>query len=80
MRRKIATISSGDDVHSFYITLEAIREELRMNPWRLEKKKGGSEWYSAGNTPLISSTVFGNLEVCEYLLSVGANVEAKNSV
>ncbi len=72
---------SAVDVHSEHITLDMIQEELRVNPWRLEEKKGANDWDThEGNTPLISSAAFGNLEVCEYLLSVGANIKAKNTV
>ncbi len=58
---------------SKHITLEAIQDELRAFPSRLEEKK-------EGKTPLISSAEFGNDLVCEFLLSLGANVEAKNEV
>ncbi len=69
---------SAVDVHSERITLDALQEELRTNPSRLEEKKGNG--WDEGNTPLISSAGFGNLEVCKYLLSVGANIESKNKV
>ena len=69
------------DIHSEHITLDALQEELRINPCRLEEKKGGNGWDpTEGNSPLTSSAGFGNLEVCEFLLSVGANIEAKNKV
>ncbi len=70
---------SAVDVHSQDITLEALQEELRINPSRLEEKKGGNYWDQA-NSPLISLADFGNLQVCEFLLSVGANIDAKNTV
>ncbi len=76
------TAISAVDIHSEHITLDALQQELRINPWRLEEKKGGNGWQSTdeGNTPLISSAEFGNLQECEFLLSVGANIEAKNTV
>ncbi len=64
----------GVDVHSSRITLKALQAELSANPMRLEELK---EW---GNTPLMSSAEFGNVVVCKFLLSIGANIEAKNVV
>ncbi len=61
------------DIHSKHISLEALQEELRVTPSRLEEKK-------AGKTPLLCSVDFGNIAVCEFLLSLGANIEAKNEV
>ncbi len=70
------------DIHSPDITVKAIRADLRKNPRRLEEKKEGSirDDPLAGNTPLMSSAEMGNIAVCEFLLSVGANIEAKNAV
>ncbi len=62
------------DIHSPDITLDALQSELKKNPMRLEERREGN------NTLLISSTESGNLAVCTFLLSVGANVEAKNLV
>ncbi len=76
----MSTAISAVDFHSKHITLDALQEELRVNPWKLEEKNGGTQWDFGGNTPLISSAAFGNLKVCEYLLSIGSNVEAKNKV
>ncbi len=61
------------DIHSKHVTLEALQEQLGVNPWRLE------EW-KAGKTPLLFSVEFGNIAVCEFLLSLGANIEATNEV
>ncbi len=61
------------DIHSEHIRLEAIQDELRVNPSRLEEEK-------EGKTPLMSSAEFGNDLICEFLLSLGANVEAKSEV
>ncbi len=49
--------------------------ELRLHPSRLEEKD--LEWEE---TPLISSAKFGNIAVVEFLLSIGANIHAKNKV
>ncbi len=70
------------DIHSQHITLETLQNELRSNPTRLEEKKVGNNWDipHAGNTPLMTSVEFQNIVVCEFLLSVGANIEAKNEV
>ncbi len=71
-------------IHSKHIALDAIQEELRLNPWRLEEKKvkyNDTHFDShVGNTPLMSSVRFENVAVVEYLLSIGANSEAKNEV
>ncbi len=72
---------SAVDVHSKHTTLDSLQEELRVNPWRLEEKKEGNGWeLHTGNSPLISSAAFGTLKVCEFLVKVGANIEAKNTV
>ncbi len=69
------------NIHSKRITLDALQEELRMKPWRLEEKNvGDRDHIFAGSTPLMSSAAFGNLEVVKFLLSVGANIEAKHEV
>ncbi len=72
------------DIYGEDITMETIQEELRANPSRLEEKKDSDSRYrqdfDEGNTPLISSAKFGNYPVVEFLLSVGADVEAKNQV
>ncbi len=61
------------NIHSDQISLDALREELRENRRRLEERK-------RGKTPLMSFAEFGNVPVCEFLLSVGANAHAKNAV
>ncbi len=61
------------DIHSKQITLEALREELVINRKRLEEKK-------TGKTPLMVFAEFGNVALCEFLLSIGAKVNASNAV
>ncbi len=56
------------------ITLETMRDELRQQPWRLDERS------VYGNTPLMSAAMFGNVAVVEFLLSLGANMEAKDDV
>ncbi len=70
------------DFHSEHITLEALQDELKVNPTLLEERRAGnsSDLPHAGNTLLMSSAQFGNVVVCEFLLSVGANVQAENQV
>ncbi len=72
-------ITTSIDIHSPAITLKVLGAELRKNPSRLEEKKVGTNFADpqAGNTPLMSSA---ELKHVEFLLSVGANVEAKNAV
>ncbi len=62
------------------ITVEAMQIELRQQPWRLEEEYGREDVYGLdnGNTPLISSALHGNIAVVKFLLSLGANVEARN--
>ncbi len=71
------------DIHSNHITLATLRDQLRANPTRLEEKKvkkdDGFDCQEE-NTPLISAADFGNVSVVEFLLSVGANVDAINKV
>ncbi len=68
------------DLHSNHIALNELQNELRAEPLRLEEKK--VELYSSysGNSPLMSAAAFGNVVLCEFLLSLGANVEATNEV
>ncbi len=63
------------NIHSSRTTLEELQVELRIHPSRLEEKE-----MTHGFTPLISSAFFGNIAVVEFLLSIGANVHAKNKV
>ncbi len=74
--------SSIFDMHFKHTTHEDLQAELRVHPWRLEEKKAENTKHNlqSGNTPLMSSAEFGNVEICEFLLSVGANIEAKNEV
>ncbi len=78
----MGTTASSVDIHSPGITLRALRAELRKNPTRLEEKKEGNNWVDplAGNTLLMSSAELGNVPMCKFLLSVGANIEAKSMV
>ncbi len=75
----MGTTSSSVDIHSPDITLKDLQEELRRNPRRLEEKKEGDDWVDSfvGNTLLLSSAELGTVPMCEYLLSVGANIEVK---
>ncbi len=66
------------DIHSDHVRLNALQEELRIRPLRLEEHK--VIFPHAGMTPLLSSAKFGNIAVCEFLLSIGANIEAKSDV
>ncbi len=70
------------DIHSELTTLDAFQEELRINPSRLEEWEVGINKLhpQVENTPLMSAAVFGNSALCEFLLSVGANIDAKNEV
>ncbi len=69
------TIQVAVNIHSSLITLEELHVELRLHPSRLEEKEMG--W---GNTPLMSSVIIGNIPVVEFLLSIGANIHAKDKV
>ncbi len=62
------------DIFGEGITLETMRDELRQHPWRLEEKSVN------GDTLLMSAAKFGKTAVVEFLLSLGANIEAKDSV
>ncbi len=66
-------------IHTKDIPVGAMQAELREHPWRLEEKHD-DEGDESGNTPLISSAMHGNIAVIELLLSLGANVEAKDMV
>ncbi len=67
------------DIHYNNITLEKLQNELRMNPWRLEEiKYNTSDEHLKMNTPLLSAAAFGNVVVCEFLLSLGADIEAQS--
>ncbi len=61
------------NLHDKNITLSAIRPELRLHPSRLEERK-------EEDTPLMSAAEFGNVEVVEFLLTLGANKEAHDDV
>ncbi len=54
-----------------HTTLETIQLELRLHPSRLEERD------VCGNTPLMSTT---DVSVVDFLLSLGANIEAHNEV
>ncbi len=54
---------------------EAIEDILREYPFKLEENMD-----SSGNTPLMIACYLGNVGVVQYLLSLGANVQAKNNV
>ncbi len=78
-------VNSVLDIHSKFVTLDDLRDEFRVNPLRLEerkvrKKNEGPDGPVEGNTSLITAAVFGNVALCEFLLSIGANLEAKNKV
>ncbi len=52
------------DIHSKYTTLDAIRDELRLNPSRLEERNCfgfNTSDLQTRNTPLLSSAEFGNV-------------------
>ncbi len=75
------------NIHSKHIVLKALQDELREKPWRLDEKKSKntSKCFfmgdpNEGNTPLMSAAKFGKFSVCEFLLSIGSNIEAKNEV
>ncbi len=67
--------NSTVDIHSRNVTLEELQEELRVHSSRLEEVEIVYE-----NTPLMSSVKFENVALVEFLLSVGANIHAKNKV
>ncbi len=71
----MSTVFQIVDIHSEHITVEELQDELRVNPMRLEEKEN-----EYGNTPLLSSAEYENVAVFEFLLSLGANLEAKNKV
>ncbi len=74
---------SFENLHSKSVKLETIQAALRDDPSLLEKmteKYNREENVDEGNTLLITCALFGNLAAVEYLLSVGANIEAKNMV
>ncbi len=80
---EMSTPSSVVDLHSNQITLDVLRNELRTNPSRLEERKERDKHYRdlrAGNTPIMTAVCFENMEMCEFLLSVGANIDSKNEV
>ncbi len=64
------------------ITIEVMEEELRRNPLRLEEMV--EVRYFCGIdlcSPLMAASLFGNVEVVQFLLSAGgANIQAKNDV
>ncbi len=63
------------DIHAKTVSLETIQAELRLHPWRLEERG-----CSVGKTPLTSAAEAGNVAVVEFLLSLGADMEAKEAV
>ncbi len=70
------------DFHSKLNTLETIQTELKLHPWRLEEKRGRTQKHDDDfeNTPLMTAAKAGNYAVVVFLLSLGANVEAKRHV
>ncbi len=80
------------DVHDIDMTVEILKEELRVNPSRLEEKKVPNEEEEKeevgkeddecedGMSPLTAAAKFDNVAVVKFLLSVGANVKASNKV
>ncbi len=66
------------DLHVHDITSEAMEEELRVNPVRLEEKKTVNDIVSC--TPLMAASYFGNIDSVRILLSAGANFKATNEV
>ncbi len=67
------------DIHSEHTTLEELQEELRANHLRLEERKVGI-CSGKDTTPLMSAAGFGNVEIVKFLLSLEANIEAKDQV
>ncbi len=67
------------DIFAVDITLESIRDELKVHPWRLEERDV-DVGNGMGNTPLMSAADFGKVDVVQFLLLLGANIEAKNTV
>ncbi len=59
-----------------------MQAELRLHPSRLEESEVLGEDYNGddGYTPLLMAATSGNIEMVEFLLSIGANVGAVNSV
>ncbi len=70
-------MSSVVDIHAEDVTLETIQAELMLHPLRLEERKEEGE---VGCTPLIAAATSGNVALVKFLLSVGANIEARNEV
>ncbi len=68
------------NIHALDITLDEIQAQLNQHPLRLEERSEDEEEYDDGNTPLIAAAAYGNTAVVNFLLSMGANVEAKNTV
>ncbi len=64
------------DIHAEDVTLEAIQVELTHHPWRIDEKRS----VGFDDTPLGTAAKAGNVAVLVFLLSLGANVEAKNEV
>ncbi len=74
-------MTSYVDIHEGVI-LETIQSELRLYPSRLEEEiemKQVRNTDDVGNTPLMSAAKTGNVAVVDFLLSLGANVEAENN-
>ncbi len=70
--------STRINLHAEEITVETMQEEIRVNPVRLEEKK---KFRSFGPcTPLLTAIWFGNVAVVRFLLSSGANIEARTEV
>ncbi len=75
-------MTAAVDIHAGDVTLEAIQAELWQHPLRLEEKKQRKGMYEhdVGNTPLMTASKAGNVNVVAFLLSLGANVEAEGKV
>ncbi len=55
---------------------ECHKRRLRIHPSRLEEMKTEENNWDDGKTPLMASARCGNIAVVEFLLSLGANIEA----
>ncbi len=66
------------DLHAKTITVKTMQEEFRVNSVRLEEKR----WVECCGpcTPLIAACWFGKVDVVRFLLTAGANFEAKSEV
>ncbi len=70
------------NIHAKDISVESLSTELTLNPLRLEEVEDRGIKFDEDdrNTPLMSAASNGNVEAVKYLLSIGANVEARNRV